>query len=144
MSDNHRAEFSCSSSLSTLDLLYNKKYSRSLISVVRLQTLKVILSNFKVYAQTMQCPCYWHGRAVLFCCFCLIVCLFFIVCICVVILYYIMFCPIPPHSSLEGVKIENKLTEAGINAKKCKNTSLVTTQNLEIGQRGNPELWPIL
>ena len=31
------------------------------------------------------------------------------------------------HSSLEGGKIENKLTGAGINAKKCRNTSLVTT-----------------
>ena len=48
------------------------------------------------------------------------------------------------HSSLEGVKIENKLTGAGINAKKCKNTSPVTTKNFKIGQRGNPELWPIL
>ena len=48
------------------------------------------------------------------------------------------------HSSLEGVKIENKLTGAGINAKNCKNTSPVTTKNFKIGQRGNPELWPIL
>ena len=48
------------------------------------------------------------------------------------------------HSSLEGGKIENKLTGAGINAKNCKNTSPVTTKNFKIGQRGNPELWPIL
>ena len=48
------------------------------------------------------------------------------------------------HSSLEGGKIENELTGAGINAKKCRNTSPVTTKNFKIGQRGNPELWPIL
>ena len=52
--------------------------------------------------------------------------------------------PATLHSSLEGVKIENKLTGAGINAKNCKNTSSVTTKNFKIGQRGNPELWPIL
>ena len=32
------------------------------------------------------------------------------------------------HSAPEGGKIENKLTGAGINAKKCKNTSPITTK----------------
>ena len=43
------------------------------------------------------------------------------------------------HSSLEGVKIENKLTGADINAKKCKNISPVTTKDFKIGQRGLSE-----
>ena len=58
--------------------------------------------------------------------------------------YCLLLASITAHSSLEGVKIENKLTGAGINAKNCKNTSSVTTKNFKIGQRGNPELWPIL
>ena len=43
------------------------------------------------------------------------------------------------HSAPEGGEIENKLTGAGINAKKCKNTSPITTKSLKIGQRGIAE-----
>ena len=48
------------------------------------------------------------------------------------------------HSALEGVKTPKKLTGAGVKCIMCINTIPVTTRNLKIGQRANPELWPIL
>ena len=45
---------------------------------------------------------------------------------------------------LEGVKTPKKLTGAGVKCMMCINTIPVTTQNLKIGQRGNPELCQIL
>ena len=43
-----------------------------------------------------------------------------------------------------GGNWRKKLTEAGVKCIMCINIIPVTTQNLKIRQRGNPELWPIL
>ena len=48
------------------------------------------------------------------------------------------------HSALEGVKTPKKMTGAGVKCIMCINTIPITTRNLKIGQRRNPDIWPIL